>query len=83
MNSAFPSGGASVPGFPAVTPTRAQEFVISNNKSIGINAVNEARITFFRTSTHLDNPTGGQASLASLGFVTGAGSLGTLAGLEG
>ncbi len=78
VNSAFPSGGASVPGFPAVTPTRAQEFVMSNNKSIGTNAVNEARITFFRTSTHLGNPTGGQASLASLGFVTGAGTLGII-----
>jgi hypothetical protein len=78
VNSALPSGGASVPGFPAVTPTRAQEFVFSNNKTIGTNAVNEARITFFRTSTHLDNPTGGQASLASLGFVTGVGSLGII-----
>jgi len=35
-------------------------------------------VTFFRTATHLDNPTGGQASLSSLGFVTGAGSLGIL-----
>jgi hypothetical protein len=78
VNSALPSGGASVPGFPAVTPTRAQEFVISNNKTIGTTAVNEARITFFRTSTHLDNPTGGQASLASLGFQTGVGSLGII-----
>ncbi len=78
VNSALPSGGASVPGFPAVTPTRAQEFVISNNKTIGTNAVNEARLTFFRTATHLNNPTGGKASLASLGFVTGAGTLGII-----
>jgi hypothetical protein len=78
LNSALPSGGASVPGFPAVTPTRAQEFVISNNKTIGTNAVNEARLTFFRTATHLTNPTGGKASLASLGFVTGAGTLGII-----
>jgi hypothetical protein len=76
--SALPSGGASVPGFPAVTPTRAQEFVISNTKTIGPTAVNEARLTFFRTATHLDNPTGGKASLASLGFVTGAGTLGII-----
>ena len=73
VNSAYPSGGASVPGFPAVTLTRAQEFVISDNKTLGTSAVNEARLTFFRTSTHLDKPTGGQASLASLGFVTGVG----------
>ena len=78
VNSALPSGGASVPGFPAVTPTRAQEFVISNNKTVGPTAVNEARITFFRTSTHLDNPSGGKASLASLGFTTGAGTLGII-----
>jgi len=78
VNSALPDGGASVPGFPAVTPTRAQEFVISNNKTIGTNAVNEARLTFFRTSTHLNNPTGGKASLASLGFQTGIGSLGII-----
>jgi hypothetical protein len=78
VNSALPSGGASVPGFPAVTPTRAQEFVISNNKTVGPTAVNEARLTFFRTSTHLDNPTGGKATLASLGFVTGVGTLGII-----
>jgi hypothetical protein len=76
--SALPSGGASVPGFPAQTPTRAQEFVFSNTKTLGPTAVNEARVTFFRTSTHLDNPTGGKASLSSLGFVTGAGSQGII-----
>ena len=78
VNSALPSGGASVPGFPAVTPTRAQEFVISNNKTVGPTAVNEARITFFRTATHLDNPSGGKATLASLGFRTGVGTLGII-----
>jgi hypothetical protein len=78
VNSALPSGGASVPGFPAVTPTRAQEFVISNNKTIGTTAVNEWRLTFFRTSTHLDNPSGGKATLSSLGFQTGVGSLGII-----
>ncbi|MGA8153808.1 MAG: carboxypeptidase regulatory-like domain-containing protein [Terriglobales bacterium] len=76
--STLPSGGANVPGFPASTPTRAQEFVISNTKTLGPNAVNEARATFFRTATHLDNPTGGQAKLSSLGFVTGAGTLGII-----
>ena len=33
VSSTLPSGGASVPGFPAVTPTRAQEFVMSNTKT--------------------------------------------------
>lgn len=76
--STLPSGGASVPGFPAQTPTRAQEFVLSNTKTIGPTAVNEARVTFFRTATHLDNPMGGKASLSSLGFVTGPGTLGII-----
>jgi hypothetical protein len=76
--SALPSGGASVPGFPSQTPTRAQEFVISNTKTLGPTAVNEARLTFFRTSTHLNNPKGGQASLSSLGFVTGVGTQGII-----
>lgn len=76
--STLPDGGASVPGFPAQTPTRAQEFVMSNTKTLGPTAVNEARVTFFRTATHLDNPTGGKASLSSLGFVTGPGTLGII-----
>jgi len=61
-------GVSSLPGFPTITPTRAQEFVISNTKTIGSTAVNEARATFFRTSTHASTPSGGFASLASLGF---------------
>ena len=61
-------GVSSTPGFPTITPTRAQEFVMSNTKTIGPTAVNEARLTFFRTSTHANTPSGGFASLASLGF---------------
>ncbi len=61
-------GVSSAPGFPTVSPTRAQEFVMSNTKTFGPTAVNEARATFFRTSTHKDNPSGGFATLASLGF---------------
>jgi hypothetical protein len=67
---------ASVPGFPSETPTRAQEMVMSNTKVLGPSAVNEFRLSFFRTSTHKDEPEGSLASLSSLGFVTGNGSLG-------
>ncbi|MGH9515037.1 MAG: carboxypeptidase regulatory-like domain-containing protein [Terriglobales bacterium] len=59
---------SSVPGFPTISPTRAQEFVMSNTKTFGTTAVNEARLTFFRTATHKDTPTGGFAQLSSLGF---------------
>ena len=67
---------SSVPGFPTTTPSRGQEFVMSNTKTIGTTAVNEARISFFRVAIHKDNPAGSFASLSSLGFVTGANTLG-------
>jgi hypothetical protein len=69
-------GTTEVPGFPSVTPSRAQQFVMSNAKTFGATAVNEARISFFRTVLHKDSPAGSFASLSSLGFVTGAGTLG-------
>jgi hypothetical protein len=71
-------GTNEVPGFPSLTPTRAQEFVMSNTKTLGPTAVNEARVTFFRTAVHKDNPAGGFAQLSSLGFVTGPGTLGII-----
>src|SRR6516225_7345973 len=46
VDSALP-GFASVPGFPTATPSRAQQFVVSNTKTIGTTAVNEARATVF------------------------------------
>ncbi len=49
---------------------------MSNTKTIGATAVNEARISFFRTALHKDQPTASFADLSSLGFVTGAGTLG-------
>jgi hypothetical protein len=67
---------ASVPGFPSFTPTRAQEIVMSDTKTLGPGAVNEARVSFFRTSTHKDQPKGSFANLSDLGFVTGIGTLG-------
>ena len=74
--NALPSSGGSVFGFPSFTPTRAQQIVMSNTKTLGPNAVNEARVSFFRTSTHLDQPKGSFAKLSDLGFVTGIGTLG-------
>jgi Carboxypeptidase regulatory-like domain len=72
------TGGVSnpVPGFASVTPTRAQQFVISNNKTLGSTAVNEFRVSFFRTATVTNKPTSGLANLSNLGFVTGPGTLG-------
>jgi hypothetical protein len=74
--SAVPS--ANVQGFPSTTPARVQQFVMSNTKTIGATAVNEARATLFRNVLHKDNPAGSFASLSSLGFITGAGTLGII-----
>jgi hypothetical protein len=70
------SGFANVPGFPTVSPSRAQEFVMSNTKTLGATAVNEARFSLFRTALHLNNPAGSFANLSDLGFITGATTLG-------
>jgi hypothetical protein len=62
------SGFANVPGFPTVSPSRAQEFVMSNTKTLGATAVNEARLSVFRTALRLNNPAGSFANLSDLGF---------------
>ena len=69
--------GNNIPGFASITPTRAQEFVMSNNKTFGTNTVNEWRISFFRTATVTNKPKSGFAKLADLGFVTGPGLSGS------
>jgi len=69
---------ASVPGFESVTPSRAQQFVISNTKTFGPTAVNQVRASFFRTATVTDKPQTSFAKLSDLGFVTGVGTLGII-----
>jgi hypothetical protein len=61
---------ASVPGFSSVTVTRAQQIVLSNNKTLGATAVNQFRLSFFRTATHTDEPKSSFANLSDLGFAT-------------
>jgi Carboxypeptidase regulatory-like domain/TonB dependent receptor-like, beta-barrel len=70
VTSAF-GHNASVPGFETVTPTRAQQFVISNTKNLGPTAVNQIRASFFRAATVTDEPKQSFAQLSDLGFVTG------------
>jgi hypothetical protein len=77
LNYAISSNSfSSVAGFGTTTPSRAQQFVMSNTKTLGPTAVNEARFSFFRNVAHIDNPAESFADLASLGFVTGEGTLG-------
>jgi hypothetical protein len=74
----FNALNASVPGFSSVTKTRAQQIVISNNKSLSTTSVNQFRLSFFRTATHTDEPNSSFAKLSDLGFKTGPGTLGII-----
>jgi hypothetical protein len=78
-STVFNALDASVPGFSSVTPERAQEGVMSDTKTFGPTAVNEFRLSFFRTAVTTNKPTSSDtASLSSLGFTTGLGTLGII-----
>jgi hypothetical protein len=69
--------GASVPGFNALNTGRAQLFSVGDTKTLGASMVNEFHASFMRASNDLGQPEGGKGiSLASQGFVTGAGTPG-------
>ncbi len=70
-SSLDPFPEASVPGFPAVTLQRAQQFNMANTRNFGASAVNEARINFTRMGLHLDKPAGGLGKITDFGFMTG------------
>src|SRR5450432_371191 len=73
-----PLAGSSVPGFPTITPSRAQQAVLSNTKILGPSAVNEVHLSFTRSAVITDQPTAGFGKVADLGFVTGTGTLGII-----
>ena len=74
-NSPYPNGGANVPGFNALSNSRAQVFVLSDTKSFGSTAVNELRFSYLRSANHLFSPQGGLGpTLSSLGFTPASGS---------
>ncbi len=68
-------GGASVPGFDALTIGRAQLITLANTKVFGASTVNEAHVGFLRNVNDIGHPHGGLgATLASQGFQTGGGA---------
>ncbi len=78
-NNPYPTGqgGASVPGFNALTLGRAQLFNLGGTKTFGPTAVNEVRLSYMRNSNNVGQPAGGIGpGLASQGFVTGVGTPG-------
>ncbi len=69
--------GASIPGFDALFIGRAQLVSLSDYKLIASNTVNEFHFGYLRNANIIGQPKGGLGvSLASQGFVTGAGTPG-------
>jgi Carboxypeptidase regulatory-like domain len=89
MNNPYPTqqGGANVPGFNALSSGRAQLLSLGLTKTFGANIVNEAHFSYMRYANIIGQPVGGVGpSLASQGFVSGAGTLGIVPlnpGIEG
>lgn len=76
MDNPYPGGqgGASVPGFDALTPGQAQELSIGDTKILSPTMVNEAHAGFLRNVNFIGVPHGGAGpsySLASQGSVQG------------
>jgi hypothetical protein len=79
MDNPYPvaQGGANVPGFNAISDGRAQLISMGLTKSWGAGTLNEARFSYMRFANVIGQPVGGVGpSLASQGFIEGAGTLG-------
>lgn len=79
LDNPYPGGqgGASIPGFDALTIGQAQLFTIGDTKTFGTTTVNEFHIGFIRNANNIGQPHGGLGvSLPWQGFVTGLGTPG-------
>jgi hypothetical protein len=90
-NDPYPTGqgGANVPGFNAVSAGRAQLVSLSATKALSASAANEFHMSYMRFANVVGQPASGVGpTLASQGFVEGAGTLGivplapTIEGIE-
>jgi hypothetical protein len=70
-------GGASVPGFNALTQGRAQLYSFGATSVLSPTLVNEAHVNYMRNANQIGHPLGGKGvSVASQGFVSGPGTPG-------
>lgn len=68
-------GGASVPGFNAITLGRAQLLNLGLTKALSANMVNELHLSYLRDANNVGQPRGGVGpTLASQGFVDSSGN---------
>jgi hypothetical protein len=79
LDNPYPTqqGGATVPGFDALTIGRAQLLALGSNKVFGSGWVNEFHHSYMRNVNNIGAPKGGLGvPVASQGFVTGPGTPG-------
>lgn len=79
LNNPYPTGqgGATVPGFNAMTLGRAQLLSLGLTKALGVNVVNELHFSYMRFANKAGYPLGGVGpTLASQGFVDPTGTPG-------
>jgi hypothetical protein len=79
LDNPYPEGqgGASIPGFDALTIGQAQMWTIGDTKVLSATTVDEFHVGFLRNANNVGQPHGGLGvSLQSQGFVTGAGTPG-------
>lgn len=79
LDNPYPTGqgGASVPGFNAISRGRAQLLNLGWTRTFSPTLVNELHISGMRDANRIGQPVGGVGpTLASQGFVEGAGTLG-------
>jgi hypothetical protein len=79
LDNPYPGGqgGASIPGFDALTIGQAQMVTIGDTKVLGATTVNEFHAGFLRNVNNIGQPHGGLGvTLQSQGFVTGVGTPG-------
>lgn len=74
LDNPYPTqqGGATVPGFDALTIGRSQLFALGSNKVFDATTVNEFHVSVMRSTNDIGRPKGGLGvPIASQGFVTG------------
>jgi hypothetical protein len=79
LNNPYPTaqGGASVPGFNAVSLGRAQLLSLNDTRTMGSYTVNELHLSYLRFANQVGQPVGGVGpKLSEQGFVEGPGTLG-------
>jgi hypothetical protein len=75
LSNPYPT--ASVPGFAATGAGRTQVVNLGDTKTIGNGTVNEVRFEYVRNNILVNQPAnGGTTTMSSLGFTTGANTLG-------